>query len=239
MAGPEFAIQLMGRFSLLRGPQRVALPRASRRLIAFLALHPHQQRRSYIAGQLWPEVSEARSRANLRNAVWRTQPLGEGLLRCSGDTVGLAPEVVIDVSHVREQANTLLGPATRNQSLPHPEMFGEELLVGWSDDWALFERERCKQLCLHALEALSARYLTARAYAAAIDSALLAVRLEPLRESAHRAVSRAHLAEGNLSEARRQYVWYSGLVSTELGIEPSKEYTELVRVEAMRRQQPA
>jgi DNA-binding SARP family transcriptional activator len=51
-----------------------------------------------------------------------------------------------------------------------------------------------------------------------------------LRESAHRAVSRAHLVEGNLVQAWRQYHLYRNLLATDLGIAPSAAYWDLVSI---------
>jgi DNA-binding SARP family transcriptional activator len=236
MRGNTFAVRLIGRFSLSRGPSPVTLSAGSARVVAFLALHRPQQHRSHVAGQLWPELSEARARANLRNALWRTQPLGEDLLICEADTIGLAPDVDVDVDAVRASAEALVGDTNPSPPFPRAESFGQELLADWSEDWVLFERERLNQLCVHALEALSTHCLRGGHYAKAIDSALLAVKREPLRESAHRAVSRAHLAEGNLASARLQFQRYAAHVRTELGIEPSDEFIDLVaRPEPMRR----
>ena len=228
MQGWRYAIYLVGRFSLRRGPQPVKVPIGSARVLAFLALHRNPQPRSYVAGNLWPELSEARARANLRNALWRTQPLGDDLLICHADSIELGPEVEVDVDAVRAAAESLMAPAGLAQPLPHAEKFGHELLADWTDDWVLYERERLNQLCVHALEALSTHNLRAGNYASAIDNALLAVRREPLRESAHRAVTRAHLAEGNVASARQQFDRYAALVQAELGIRPSDEFVDLV-----------
>ena len=51
---------------------------------------------------------------------------------------------------------------------------------------------------------------------------------EPLRESAHRMVISAHLAEGNCSEALRQYERFRALLADALGLEPSPQLTELI-----------
>lgn len=80
-----------------------------------------------------------------------------------------------------------------------------ELLPDWYDDWLVIERERFRQARLHALEALCGALSSKRRYAKAIEVGLVAVASEPLRESAHRAVIRVHIAEGNISEALRQY----------------------------------
>jgi DNA-binding SARP family transcriptional activator len=66
-------------------------------------------------------------------------------------------------------------------------------------------------------------------YGEAIDAAMAAISAEPLRESAQRALLEAHLAESNLSEARRCFITYRNLVRRELGVEPSVELAALVR----------
>lgn len=76
------------------------------------------------------------------------------------------------------------------------------------------------QRLLHALESLSARLATLGRYAEAVEAALNAVDIEPLRESAHRALIQAHLAEGNVAEARRAFREYAGRVRDELGVSP-------------------
>lgn len=99
---------------------------------------------------------------------------------------------------------------------------GGELLPGWYDEWVLHERERLRQLRLHALEGLSALLVEQRRHVAALEAAFIAVRLEPLRESAHRAVVAVHVAEGNVCEAIRHYDAYRVLLDRELGVEPSE-----------------
>jgi DNA-binding SARP family transcriptional activator len=56
---------------------------------------------------------------------------------------------------------------------------------------------------------------------AASAGGIAAIRLEPLRETAHRTLVEIHLAEGNLSEACRQFERYQRLLREELGVEPS------------------
>ena len=228
---PRLEVQLMGRFRLWTGRELLVLPTSATRVVAFLALNPVQHRRSHVAGQLWPDITEQRARANLRNAVWKANTAADGLVEGDTATVRLRPDVQVDVSRLRAVARDLLhGSQALEVDLP-PDLFADEMLLGWDDDWALFERERIKQLCLHALEALSHRSLKSGLPAEAIDAALLAVKLEPLRESAHRAISQAHLAEGNVAQARRQFDFYRRLLNSELGFPPSVEYQELVGID--------
>jgi DNA-binding SARP family transcriptional activator len=92
----------------------------------------------------------------------------------------------------------------------------------------LVERERFHQLRLHALEAVCDRLITAGRYGEAIDAGLAAVAAEPLRESAHRVLIKAHLAEGNHGEADRQYQLCRHILRDELGVEPSNALRRLV-----------
>jgi DNA-binding SARP family transcriptional activator len=59
---------------------------------------------------------------------------------------------------------------------------------------------------------------------------LAGVEAEPLRESAHRAVIKAHLAMGNRAEALRQYKRYAEVIRRELNLEPSPDLRSLAGV---------
>ena len=107
--------------------------------------------------------------------------------------------------------------------------FGADLLPDWYEDWVLIERERYRQLRLRALDALCERLTAADRLSDALDAGLAAVAGEPLRESAHRAVVRVHLAEGNVGEAIRQFRLCRRLLREQLGIEPSERMQALVR----------
>ena len=103
------------------------------------------------------------------------------------------------------------------------------LLPGWYDDWALEEREQLHQLRLRALEALADRLLDHGELDAALQAAMGAVQLEPLRESAHRALIRVHLKDGNHVEAVRVYRAFKERLSDELGISVSHQIVDLIR----------
>ena len=104
-----------------------------------------------------------------------------------------------------------------------------DLLPDWYDDWLLVERERFRQLRLHALESLADDLALGGQFAAAAEAALAAIAAEPLRESAHRVLVRLHLAEGNFGEAIRQYETYAALLRHELDLDPSPNMQNLVR----------
>ena len=107
-------------------------------------------------------------------------------------------------------------------------MLRDDLLPDWYDDWLAFERERFRQLRIHALESLCERLIALERFGEAIETGLAVVTAEPLRESAHRILIRIHLAEGNGAEALGQYRRFRALLHDELGLEPSPEMRTLV-----------
>ena len=68
------------------------------------------------------------------------------------------------------------------------------------------------------MEALSRILVAARRHAEAVEVAMTVVGLDPLRESAQRVLVEAHLAEGNVAEARRVYEIYRRTVQRELQV---------------------
>jgi DNA-binding SARP family transcriptional activator len=106
--------------------------------------------------------------------------------------------------------------------------FASDLLPDWYDDWLHDEREGLRQTRLHALESLARGLSASGRHADAIQAALAAIRLEPLRETAHRTLIEIHLAEGNWSEAWRQFKRCQRLLREELGVEPADSMRHLL-----------
>jgi DNA-binding SARP family transcriptional activator len=95
-------------------------------------------------------------------------------------------------------------------------------------------REQYHQLRLNALEAMCERLTAARQYGFAVSAGLAVVRAEPLRESAHEALVKVHLAAGNRCEALRQFDRCKALLRTELGVEPSPALRNAVTLQSTR-----
>jgi DNA-binding SARP family transcriptional activator len=221
-------IRVLGAFAVADHRTVVRLSEAPTRLIAFLALNPGPWRRAYLAGQLWPDLSEPRSLANLRNAVWRLQSDVDGMLIRNNDQIGLSDDVTSDVGRARALANALIsGKSVPGEECDAITLLSSELLPDWYEDWLLFERARLKQLFLHALERLANQLAAHGRWAEALDAVLTAVAMEPLRETAHRIIFKIHQAEGNVTEAWRQYEGYRILLEHELGASPSAEFAKV------------
>jgi DNA-binding SARP family transcriptional activator len=151
------------------------------------------------------------------------------LLESSGSTLRLADAVWVDAREVAALAHDLLQGGQISEQLP-TTLLALDLLPGWYDEWVVVEQERMRQLRLHALEELCSRLTSEGRYGEAIDAGLCCVSGDPLRESAHKKLILAHEAEGNRSEAIRQYERYRDVLTRELGIEPSPDLKRLVDV---------
>jgi DNA-binding SARP family transcriptional activator len=225
-------VALLDGFALRLGdsgqPPLRDLPRPVQRLVARLSLSRCPDRTA-IAGQLWPDVPESHAHGSLRSALWRLQKVAPGMVEVSGGALSLAEGVRVDVDEFNAWAEQVLDPRTHGEDVSVPDQaLRGDLLPGWYEDWVLLERERLRQLRLHALEALADKLVDAGRYGEAIQAAYAAVHSEPLRESAHRAVLRVHLAEGNITEAVRVYRSFRAMLADELGISPTAQMTQLV-----------
>lgn len=204
------------------------LPRAAQRLIAHVSLSGRPARTA-IAGQLWPDVSEEHAHGSLRSTLWRVQKVAPGLITVSSGTLCLAGDVRVDVHELTAWAQRAMDPCSSTDGLTAGDLgLPGELLPGWYDDWVLLERERLRQLRMHALEALAEKYVAAARYGDAVQAAYAAVRAEPLRESAHRTVVRVHLAEGNVAEAVRAYESFQARLADEVGAAPTRQMRRLI-----------
>ena len=216
-------LRLFGTFRLEGANGSVAVPASARRLLAYLGLHKHAPR-SVVAGTLWPDSAEEHAHGSLRTALWRLRRMRQPPVRCEGDSLFLADGVCVDVDDFTRAALPLTAPAApAPDRVPPPLAVLEsgELLPGWDEEWIGPERERLRQLRLHALESLSVRLTVRGCHALALEAALRCVAIEPLRESAHCAVVAVHLAENNVVEAIRHYEAFRRLLREELGLEPS------------------
>ncbi len=220
-------VSLLGGFSVRVGGCSVALPKHSRRVLAYLCLDKAAEDdcdRGILAERLWPDSSAERSRASLRTALWRIRRECPALVQGENDRVMLADDVTVDVHQYRRHAERLLADRSDcPRERAHLMARNSELLPGWDETWLLLAREQLRQLRLHALETSGRRLADLGRYPEAIDVMLMVVAEEPLRETAQSALIEAHLCEGNVIEARRQFDTFAALLWTELGMRPSPE----------------
>jgi len=207
----------------------VDLPLGVQRLVMYLALKGRPLQRIHVAGTLWPDTTDERASANLRTALWKLNQLCRSMVKATGTSLQIDPRVRIDLDESTANAYRILN----NEAKPaHMDLsqFCFDLLSDWYDDWIMFERQRFHQLRLRTLEVLCERLLEAGDFLRALEAGLAAVAAEPLRESAHRALIKVHLAEHNPADAIMEFHSYEQMLKEELGIGPSSVMRELVQV---------
>ena len=215
---------LLGRFACRIGDDEVRLSPTLERVLAFLALARRRVRRHELAATLWPGHTDREAMTRLRTVLWKVPAAVRDVL-VSVDTasVGLHPDAVVDLYALDGDAASAASAADADLLLRG------ELLPGWSEEWVLVERERHRQLQLHALEDRSAACCREGRHADASRFALAAVAREPLRESARRRLVEVHLAEGNVAAALAEYDAFRRHLHAELGLPPTAALRDLVR----------
>ncbi|HEU5387282.1 MAG TPA: BTAD domain-containing putative transcriptional regulator [Streptosporangiaceae bacterium] len=216
-------LNLLGGFGLQLGGTPAPMSSGAQRLIALLALHDTALSRDYVAGMLWGDSTDARASGSLRSALWKLRVVRPEVVWNRNGHLGLSPRVHVDVRHATALARSVITGRFGEETIAGllEPRFCHELLPGWYDDWVLIERERHRQLSLHALESACNHLTEAGRFDVAIIAALAAVSREPLRESAHRALLRVHMAEGNIWEAIAGYRRYEEIAERDLGVKPS------------------
>jgi DNA-binding SARP family transcriptional activator len=230
-------VHLFGRPYVSHAGKSWDVAEGSTRLLAFLALHRGRLERSYVAGCLWPTVDDTRAAGNLRSALWRIKDFDVPLIASERPSLQLRDEVGVDVQLLGDWAARVISGdgQPEDMSVTPWDLDELELLPGWYDDWVIVGRERLRQRLLHAIEILSREMALGGRCAEAIEAALVVVNAEPFRESAHRVLIEAHLAEGNWAEAQRRFEDHSTTMRRELGVEPSPSLAALIEPGRMTR----
>jgi DNA-binding SARP family transcriptional activator len=215
---------VLGSFTLTTDDTAVPLGVDSRRLVAYLAVHSRPQERAALAAGLWPGVPLAAARRMLTDAADAVAVPGL-LAEIAGDTEGatepdeaplaLAPDVEVDLADALGLVRALPGIPLIDS--PDISLLAADILPGWTAAWIAVERERFRQLRLHALEERSLRLSAAGRYEEAVAVAQTAVQAAPSRESARRALIEVHLAQGNIAAAVAEYDDYQELLRSSVG----------------------
>jgi DNA-binding SARP family transcriptional activator len=206
-------VTVLGSFTLTSHGTAVPLGVDARRLVAYLAVHPRPQERSALAADLWPGTAADAAARLLSDAIAAVDV--PGLLAEDGPTLSLAAEVQVDLADALGLVRGL--PEIPVDDTPDISLLAADILPGWTASWIAVERERFRQLRLHAVEERSLRLSAAGLHDEAVALAESAVKAAPSRESARRALIEAHLAQGNIAAAVAQYDDYRELLRSSVG----------------------
>lgn len=215
---------------------RIDVPgKKTQALLAFLAANAGRaQPREKLAALLWGDRFDEQSRQSLRQAILKLRKsLGQncaGVLQVDGDQVKLDAEAAhIDlIEFERSVAEACLAGMMRAASLYRGSLLeGFALRETGFQEWIDAERARLQQMGSDVLASICRSQEDAGDVAAALATAQRLVTLDPLRESAHRALMRLYVCDGQRTLALKQYRTCVATLKTEVGAEPEAETQRL------------
>ena len=218
----------------LAGGRRLSLRnRKSRYLLAYLALHRHQQRsRARLAEMLWGDRAEAQAKQSLRQALMEIRAaIGDAqgrILVADREFVELRFEN-IDVALFERLAVSKVFDDLAEASLLYRAPLIDESETGSAglDTWIVEERERLNELACGVLEVLASTQFERGDAKAALLAARRLVDLDPFNEAGRRLVMQALAASGRRNDALAQYERFERTLRDELGVSPLAETREL------------
>ena len=230
---PALKLNLLGDFQVLDGTaQPVPISaRKSRALLAILALSPTGSvPRHRVANLLWGDKVDAQARSNLRQALASLRQdfatLDASLLSADDEKITLnRGRIEIDVLRFQALSSTDKADDLRlAMALYRGELLADtEVSVAEFDDWKANERARLHTIAVACAEKL----LALETGANRIELAKRLVDMEPLKESAHRALMQAYADAGENGLALQHYATCRDLLDRELGIAPGTEIETL------------
>ncbi|MGH6891237.1 MAG: BTAD domain-containing putative transcriptional regulator, partial [Dongiaceae bacterium] len=222
-------VHVLGGFELSGADGHDLTPpgRKLRALIAVLALAPAAGwSREQLTALLWGDRDEEQARGSLRQALAELRRIvGDSALLTDRETAAFDPAAL------RADAVEFARLAAAGEWEQAAALYRGELLDGVSlpdagfADWLLVERTRLHDLAVGVL----ARFLHTQSGTAAIATAQRLLQLDPTREETHRALMRLYAAQGDRSQALRQYQICRDDLRRDLGVKPEPETERLCR----------
>jgi len=234
-------ISLFGKFSVQHGGRALDGFEVHKvqELFCYLLIHrriPHH--REALANQLWEESGSANPRRNLRKTLWQLQraldaplsePTAEAILTVGPDWVQVSSTASywLDVDYFErayELAQGIPGGKLEQSVVKRLDratgLYRGDLLLGWYQDWCLFERERLQRMYLIMLDKLMRHCQAQGSYESGLQYGSRILAYDGARERSHRAMMRLYYLAGDRTEALRQYERCASKLWEELGVEP-------------------
>ncbi len=231
-------ILLLGPFHVRVDGQELALPRKACALLAHLCVNKGRKiSRDRLATLLWARSGTQQARQSLRQCLsMLREAFGAGALlpiEVERDAVSLKPSpglrCDIDTFHATLETDDLARMRDA-LSLWRGEFLSDmDIPIEPFEEWLLIEKERFSQLYSDLLLRFGRHSLQQGMINEAVTAARQAVQHDPLREESHQLLMEALILHGQRAAAIQQYETLAQLLSEELGIQPDKSSTELLR----------
>jgi DNA-binding SARP family transcriptional activator len=243
----ELVVKLFGRFHVESEGQSIEGLDAKKvqELFSYLLINrDHAHPRETLAGVLWDAQTTAQSKKYLRQALWQLQNSlqevedlsAEPILLVTPEWVRINPNANIHldigefekafISTRRKRGRELIPEQIRALETAS-ELYKGDLLLGWYQDWCIFERERLQSIYIALLDKLMG-YFEAHGYYE--DGILYGSRIlafDRARERTHRSLIRLYYLADDRTGALRQYQRCVLALAEELGVNPARRTDEL------------
>lgn len=242
---PNLSFHLFGKFGARDGAQPLkGLEGKDQELLSFLLIRGHQHHsREALAAMLWGDTSTERSKKYLRQSLWHLQSVLESgasetanHLLIEHDWLRLNPanRPWCDVEEFERALTAAEGTSGRQLTEAQADqlkeaavLYRDDLLVGWYQEWVLFERERLQNKYLLLLDKLIVYSEMHQEYEQGQTYATRILRYDPARERTHRELMRLHYLSGDRTAALRQYERCVIALQRELTVKPERRTIEL------------
>jgi DNA-binding SARP family transcriptional activator len=217
-------------------------------LFCYLLLNRDQyHNRETLASLLWDSNSTSQSKKYLRQALWQLQSILQEISNSSDHPILLIePEWIrvnpeaglwIDVAEFEaayKKAHGLQGWQLDAETLQDLEQavqyYSDDLLLGWYQDWALFERERLQNMFLSILDKLMVYCEAHGEYERGINYGMRILSFDRAHERSHQSLMRLYYLSGDRTAALRQYMRCEQALREELGVHPARRTQELYEI---------
>ena len=223
----DVRFEMLGGFRVLVGGRHVAraLTVRQQQILTYLVLHARGPvARAQIAGQLWPESTDAQASTNLRREWHHLRegwPELDGCVETGARTLSWRDEAPDSDVALFEAAAERARQGDRSALDDAATLYRGDLLPGCDDEWIAADRERLKATAIEVLARLVTLLETERALAEAILRAQQLLRLDPLNEPAWCALMRCHARRGERATALHLYQQCAATLKRELDVQPS------------------
>ncbi len=229
------------------GEQVTAISGRCGSLLAYLALGRGRYfSRAELLGTLWPERMASMTAGSFNTALWRLRrmvecpPFQHGELIASDrrGAIGLngSQAIWLDIEEFeRRIASGLSRPIEQLDDGDIEDLrigvslYKSDILMEFTDDWALREREKHRRHYLNALWRLMQLCTIRREYGESIRYAQCILDCDALREDVHRELMQLFVLSGQRAQALRQFEACRDMLRRELAIQPMRETLSLYR----------
>lgn len=227
-------IRLLGPLELAGDGVKQTGRKATKELLAYLALHPHGATRDEIFAVLWPDESLKQSEQRFWRATIDLRRVLPNALRRAGERYLLdRNEVAIDLdqlAQLQRRAANENDSRRRRELLEHMlTLFRGDPFTGIESEWAEAEARHFRAVAVDAHERLGRLRLDGGDAVGALAAAEKGIALDALNEPLWRLALEAEAALGLRQSVVERYETLRRLLDERLGLEPQRETRALSR----------